>query len=139
MDYKIDDVDQVTDWLSSFEALSTVQFEKFSRRLYFPVQISPDLREVAKQFCLAVLNHRTNFNSEYPPPELPVDPLFVPSENIDPLIQIWMNTFSHLKTVGYDEIVYRGGKKIQQSEVISTPVSGSQWFGLLQGWAEDGF
>jgi hypothetical protein len=35
--------------------------------------------------------------------------------------------------------VYRWGKKIQQIEVISNPVSGSQWFGILKGWAEDGF
>jgi hypothetical protein len=58
MDYPIDNSDQIIDyWLRLFEALSTKQFEKFSKRLEFPINFSYELREISKEFSLSVLSY----------------------------------------------------------------------------------
>lgn len=135
MDYTIDNPDQIIDhWLHMFEALSVKQFEKFSDLLEFPIQFSDDIQKIAKDFSLAVQSYLGKSIPGYA-----LAPRSVEPTEIDPLIQIWTDTFSQLKLSGYADAVYLWGQKLNQIKQWENnlPNVMSDWDILLIDWAHD--
>jgi hypothetical protein len=132
IEYQIQNSDQIIDhWIRVFEALSLEHFENFSSTLEFTTPVSNELKETAKAFSLSVLKYL----GRNTPQELDT-PLFIHSE-VDPLIQIWNNTFSQLKSIGYAEAVYSWGQKTYRLSTDPRLSSISDWDILLTDWALD--
>jgi hypothetical protein len=132
MDYQIQSSDQIIDnWVPLFRALSLKQFEDFSVRLDFPILVSAELREIAKAFSLSVLTYSQRIT-----PDASFIPMFVQSD-VDPLIQIWNNTFSQLKSIGYADSIFSWGQgvhRLSSDPYLSAP---SEWDIFLTDWALD--
>lgn len=132
MEYQIQNVDQIIDhWVRVFEALSLKQFENFVGRLEFPASISAELSGVAKAFSLSVLTYLGRSMSEES-----FIPMFTQSE-VDPLVQIWNNTFSQLKSIDAADTVYSWGQKAYQIHINAHLSAISEWDILLTDWALD--
>jgi hypothetical protein len=128
MEYRIEDTDDVIDWISVFETLSTRHFDPFRERLGFPIPVSPELREIAKQFSLATFKY---FNI-HKVIEEPIEPLYTSSSDVSPYIQILNNTLARLEAAGYGEVVYQWGLSMFELKKLSHTRLSQDWGALIR-------
>lgn len=121
-------------WLSVFLALSLEHFEEFAETLHFPIEVSPDLQAIAKDFSLLAFSYLGSWLPEMPP-AIPDDAF---PDITDPRIRIWKYTFSSLSSKGYAEPILQWINELNQyhaqfSDKLGDP---SEWDLLLVPWAK---